>query len=191
MNILSFFTTLTIATIGASPALAQQAPPQAQMRIETPKQIARPYGAYEFLIGDWYSKPSGGPDVAIHQNFRWGPKQSYLIYTTYTSEGGKPEAVHFEGIAVWNAKTRALDYLFAIEPGSGAQEQGRIHAEADGSIVRDVQLTRGDGQTGQFRQRFWKDETGAVATSLMRKTDQGWEPNFPGSEKIVMSPTPL
>ena len=52
--------------------------------------------------------------------------------------------------------------------------------------MREVAFTGADGRTGTFRQRFWKDESGAVATSLMRKTDKGWEPNFPGSEKIVM-----
>jgi hypothetical protein len=156
------------------------------MRIEAPKQIPNPYGAYEFLIGDWYSKPSGGPDNRIHQSFRWGTNKASILYTTYTSLNGAPESVHFEGMAVWNGKTKALDYVVALEPGSGGQEQGTIHAEPDGSIVRDVAFTGPDGRTGTFRQRFWKDESGAVATSLMRKTDKGWEPNFPGSEKIVM-----
>jgi len=179
------------AAMVAVPAAAQQPAPQPQMRIDAPTIIASPYGAYEFLIGDWYSKPSGGPDISIHQKFEYGPKKSYIFYTTLTREGGKPEAVHFEGMAVWNGKTRNLDYVVTTEPGSGAQEQGTMHAEADGSIVRDVLLTRADGNQSQFRQRFWKMGDGTVMTSLMRKIPAGWEPNFPGSDKIEMSRTPV
>jgi hypothetical protein len=188
MHFRTILRSLAVATIVGSPAAAQQ--PQPQMQVEAPKMIANPYGAYEFLIGDWYTKPDGGPDMSIHQQFRWGPNKSYIMYTTYTAERGKPEAVHFEGMAVWNGKTKNLDYVVALEPGSGGQEQGTIHAEPDGSIVRDVSFTGADGRTATFRQRFWKDETGAVATSLMRKTDKGWEPNFPGSEKLAMTRQP-
>jgi hypothetical protein len=94
-------------------------------------------------------------------------------------------------MAVWNGKTKNLDYVVTSEPGSGGQELGTIHAEADGSVVREVVLTRADGGQAQFRQRFWQTADGKVMTSLMRKTDKGWEPNFPGSEKILMTRQPV
>ena len=173
----------------SSSAIAQPAP-QTQMRIDVPTKIANPYGAYEFLIGDWYTKPSGGPDVRIHQQFAWGTEKGSIKYTTLTNVGSAPEAVHFEGLLVWNGATKALDYVIAAEPGSGGQEKGTLHVESNGAVVRDVLLTRADGKTGQFRQRFWR-ENDAVFTSLMRKTDKGWEPNFPGSERLAMSRTPV
>lgn len=171
-------------------AVAQQAAPPPQMRIEAPAKIANPYGAYEFLIGDWYSKPSGGPDVTIHQNFKWGINKSYIFYTTLTRERGKPEGVHFEGMLVWNGATKGLDYVIVSEPGSGAQEQGTLRVDPDGAVVRDVTMITAAGRTQTFQQRFWKTGTDSVMTSLMRKTDKGWEPNFPGSEKIAMSRNP-
>lgn len=149
-------------------------------------EIPNPYTAYEFLIGDWDTKPSGGPDMAIHQQFRWGPKKSYITYTTYTAEAGKPESIHFEGMMVWNAATKNVDYLIAAEPGSGAQEKGELHVEDDGAIVREVTMTHADGSVAHFRQTFRRTAQGAM-TSLMRQTSNGWEPNFPGSEKLDMS----
>jgi hypothetical protein len=175
------------ASAVSSGAAAQQPGAPSEMRIEAPKEIPNPYTAYDFLIGDWYSKPSGGPDLMIHQNFRWGPKKSYIFYTTSTSVGSAPEEVHFEGMAVWNGRTKNLDYVITSEPGSGAQEQGTIHSEGDGSITREVVLTKPDGSTQQFRQRFWKTGADAAETSLMRKIKTGWEPNFPGSDHIPMS----
>src|SRR5215210_3196884 len=187
------FPAMCVVAAASSAAAAQAAAqnPQPRMVIERPREIPNPYTAYDFLIGDWYSKPAGGPDLAIHQNFKWGPKKSYIFYTTLTSVNGGPEAVHFEGMAVWNGKTNNLDYVVTSEPGSGAQEQGTMHAETDGSIVREVLLTRPDGQTAQFRQRFWRTPDGNVATSLMRKIPTGGEPNFPGSEKIERRRQPM
>jgi hypothetical protein len=179
------------AAVLAAPATAQQASPQRQAVLEAPVMIANPYTQFEWLIGDWYSKPTGGPDISIHQRFEYGPKNSYIFYTTLTAEGAKPEAVHFEGMAVWNGKTKALDYVVTSEPGSGAQELGTMRAEADGSIVREVLLTRANGQQAQFRQRFWQTGEGTAMTSLMRKIPTGWEPNFPGSERIAMSRNPI
>ena len=175
-----------VATIAATPVAAQPAAPQRQMVLEAPKMIANPYADYEFLIGDWYSKPNGGPDVSIHQNFRWGTNKSYIYYTTLTAEGAKPEAIHFEGMAVWNGQSKKLDYIVASEPGSGAQESGTFHVETDGTIVRDVKLTRPDGKTQNFRQTFRKTGADSAVTTLMRQTASGWEPNFPGSERIEM-----
>lgn len=184
--------TLTMA-VGAAllvstSASAQQAPRQAVL--ETPTMIANPYGAYAWLIGDWYSRPSSGPDVTIHQNFKWGLKQSSIFYTTLTREKGKAEAVHFEGMMVWNAATKGLDYVIASEPGSGAQEHGTLHVEADGTVVRDVTMVTASGKEQTFQQRFWKTGADSAMTSLMRKSATGWEPNFPGSDKIAMSRNP-
>jgi len=180
---------MILAAAAAAPVTAQPASPPRQAVLEAPTMIANPYTAFEWLIGDWYSKPTGGPDISIHQVFEYGPKNSYTFYTTLTAEGAKPEAVHFEGMAVWNGKTKALDYVVTSEPGSGAQEQGTMRAEADGAVVREVVLTRANGQQSQFRQRFWQTSGGKAMTSLMRKTATGWEPNFPGSDKIEMSRT--
>ena len=181
---------LLVAVAIGAPAFTQTTQPPRQAVVEAPVMIANPYTAYEWLIGDWYSKPTGGPDISIHQRFEYGPKNSYIFYTTLTREGSKPEAVHFEGMAVWNGKTKALDYVVTSEPGSGAQEQGTMQAQADGSIVREVVLTRPNGQQAQFRQRFWRTPDGNAVTSLMRKVASGWEPNFPGSEEIVMTREP-
>jgi hypothetical protein len=176
----------------SSGAIAQPAPkPQMQMQVDAPTMIANPYGAYEFLIGDWYSKPSGGPDVTIHQNFKWGTNKSYIFYTTLTREGGKPEGVHFEGMLVWNGATKGLDYVIASEPGSGTQEQGTLHIDPDGAVVREVTMITAAGKSQVFRQRFWRTGADTAMTSLMRQTATGWEPNFPGSEQIAMSRRPI
>src|SRR4051812_20694288 len=88
---------LGLGTFAAGPALSQPAPNRTPvMRVEAPTMIANPYTAFEFLIGDWDSRPAGGPDIAIHQNFRWGTRQSYIYYTTFTQLNGAPEAIHFE-----------------------------------------------------------------------------------------------
>ena len=179
---------LGLGILGSGPVWAQQAPTSsAQTRIEAPVDIANPYTAYAFLIGDWDSHPAGGADVSIHQNFRWGTRRSYIYYTTMTRENGRPEAIHFEGMFVWNGAHRNLDYVIVSEPGSGAQEQGTMHAEADGSIVRDVTMTRASGQVAHFRQTFRQTGSDTAVTSLMRQTATGWEPNFPGSDHIVMT----
>jgi len=73
---------------------AQQTPAPPQMQIDAPTKIANPYSAYEFLIGDWYTKPSGGPDLRIHQQFAWGTEKGSIKYTTLTNVGAAPEAIH-------------------------------------------------------------------------------------------------
>lgn len=171
---------MAMGLLMAAPAGAQAAPVTVQPGVVIPN----PYGGYEFLIGDWDTASAGGP--AIHQSFRWGPKRSYIFYSTLTRMGAAPEAVHFEGLMVWNAGAKAVDYLFVIEPGSGGQEKGTMRVDPDGSVVRDVTLTRGDGKTAQFRQVFRQTGPDTAVTSLMRRTATGWEPNFPGSEALAM-----
>lgn len=153
-------------------------------------ETAKPYAPYEFLIGDWYSKLPG-QNMIIHQQFKWGPGNSYIIYASYLVPHGKPEQLHFEGMMVWNGKSKGLDFLFAVQPGSGAEEKGTVVADPDGSIVRDVQMTDDDGDLDVFRQTFRKLPGGKVLTSVMEHTAKGWELSAPG--EIVMertSPTP-
>lgn len=155
-------------------------PVQASQYLET----AKPYTPFEFLIGDWSSDVEG---AKIHQRFRWGPEHSYITYGTYMTQAGKPEHLHFEGIMVWNGKSKALDFLFAIEPPSGVQEKGTVRAEADGTIVRDVELTDGKGAVSHFRQTIRRTGPDTAVTALLRQTERGWEPTIPGSGDIPMS----
>jgi len=179
---------LALGLTVCAPALAQPAPSaQPPIRAAAPVVSANPYTAYEFLIGDWDTRPQGGPGMAIHQRFEWGLNQSYIAYTTLTREGAKPEAVHFMGWLVWNGANRNLDYLVVTEPGSGVQEQGVMRAQPDGSIVRDVTLTAADGAVSHFRQTFRSTGPDTAVTSLMRQTAGGWEPNFPGSDNLLMT----
>jgi hypothetical protein len=139
---------------------------------------------FEWLIGDWDSEENGN---RLRQSLSWGPHRSYVKYSTFMQQPGQPKRLHFEGIAVWNANSRMLDYVFAVEPGSAIQEKGTIRAETDSSIVREVEFTGSDGKVGQFRQTFRRTGSDSAVTSLMRRTEKGWEPNFPGSERIVMT----
>jgi hypothetical protein len=150
-------------------------------------ETAKPYAPYEFLIGDWYSKLAR-QDMVIHQQFRWGPGKSYIAYATYLAAQGKPEELHFEGMMVWNGKSRGLDFLFAVQPGSGAEERGTVNAKADGSVVRDVEMTGDDGDLSHFRQTFRKSSDGTIVTSIMQKTSKGWASSPPG--EIVMEKRP-
>lgn len=141
------------------------------------------HSAYEWLLGDWFSNNGG---TTIRQTLTLGPNKAFVTYATYLGEAGQQERLHFKGLMVWNGKSKAFDYLFAVEPGSGSQERGTVRADPDGSIVREVELTGADGAVSQFRQTFRKTGLQSAETSLMRKTAAGWEPNFPGSDRIVM-----
>jgi len=142
-------------------------------------ETGKPYAPYEFLIGDWYSKPKG-EDMTVHQQFKWGPGKSYITYATYLQVPGKPDQLHFEGMMVWNGKSKALDFLFAVQPPSGVQEKGTVSAQPDGMVVRDVEMTDASGKGGRFRQTFRKAADGTVVTSVTRQTAKGWETSPPG-----------
>jgi hypothetical protein len=165
-------------------ALTATAPVSAQAGDATIRAANAPY---EWLIGDWLSDSAGN---RLRQSLSWGPQRAYIKYSTYMQSLGKEEHLHFEGIAVWNGKSKVFDYVFAVEPGSGLQEKGTIRVEADGSIVREVEFTDPDGKVGHFRQTFRKTGQDSAVTSLMRETATGWEPNFPGSDKMLMTRTP-
>ena len=141
------------------------------------------YAPYEFLIGDWTSNTGG---TVLRQSFSWGPNRSYIRYSTYLKSSTAPEKMHFDGIMVWNGKSKLLDFVFAIEPGSGIQEKGTVSAQPDGSLIREVELTGKHGSVSHFRQTFRSTGPKAAVTSVMRRTEAGWEPNFPGADRIEM-----
>jgi len=148
-----------------------------------PEATSENYAPYEFLIGDWISN-SGG--TRLRQSFSWGPARSYIRYSTYMQRPGSAEQLHFDGIMLWNGKSRALDFLFAVEPGSGIQEKGTVTAIPGQPIVREVELTAKNGSVSYFRQTFQRTGPQTVVTSLMSRTETGWQPNFPGADRIEM-----
>ena len=153
--------------------------PQAQAQ---PTTIDEAYAPYARLIGVW--ETNGGQIV---QRFSWGPGRSYILYSTTTRGADGADHLHFEGILVYNREARNLDFLIAVEPGSLGLERGSVHAESDGTIVRDVELIGPDGMRGRFRQTFRMSSADAGETSLMRNDGQGgWTPNFPGSDHLAM-----
>ena len=173
--------TLITAALGlllAAPATAQQqqSPPAAAAE--------SPYAPYDWLIGDWSSK-SG-----LRELISYGPNRSYIKFSAFIATKSNPQRLHFEGIALWNARTRRLDYLFAVEPGSGIQENGTYRVEADGEIIREVELIDATGKSGTFRQTFRRTGTNSAITTVMRQTATGWEPTFPGGERIELSRRP-
>ena len=149
-------------------------------------ETSKPYASYEFLIGDWYSRPAG-EDMTLHQQFKWGPQKSYITYATYMVPTGQAEQLHFEGMMVWNGSSKALDFLFAVAPGSGVEEKGTVSAAGDGTVVRDVEMTDQAGKTERFRQTFRRGENGTVVTSIRHQTAKGWETSPPGD--LVIPPT--
>jgi hypothetical protein len=178
----------TLALMGAAACLVAPAIANAHSVTQTHfLETAKPYAPYEFLIGDWYSKLAS-QGVVIHQQFKWGPDKSYITYASYLAMPGKPEQLHFEGMMVWDGKSKGLDFLFALQPGSGAQEKGTVTAQGDGTIVREIAMTSSDADLDHFRQTFRKAPGGKVLTSMMEKTANGWKLDPPG--EIVMERTP-
>ena len=138
------------------------------------------------LIGEWNVSPPGGVTAFI-ERFSFGPSQGYVWVQVALIQPSGEEHLHFEGMSVWNAATGRFDYLYAVEPGSGVQEKGEIYAGDGGVIVRDVTLTAADGSTATFRQTFRDLGDGRFETALMRKSADGWQPTFPGSERLIMT----
>ncbi len=163
---------LTAASSTAAASSSQTATPQ-------------PYEALAFLIGEWDSGPANAPPVFV-QRFTWGENRGYVWYATSLIDQAGGERLHFQGMIHWNGAHRDFDYLISVEPGTLAQESGRLHVERDGEVVRDVTLTQADGSVSRFRQTFRATGTDTATTSLMRQTATGWEPTFPGSDRLVM-----
>jgi hypothetical protein len=160
---------ILLSAVAPMPASAQHGPSPAAA-------VASPYAPYDWLIGDWYGRVESG---SIRELITYGPNRSYIRFSAFTSPTGDPQHLHFEGIALWNAKTKRLDYLFAVEPGSGVQESGTYRIEADGLIVREVELIDAAGKVGTG--------SDSAVTTVMRKTSTGWEPTFPGGDKIELT----
>lgn len=167
---------LAVIAVATMPASAQHG--SVPVAAET-----SPYAPYDWLIGDWYGRVNAG---SIREVIAYGPNKSYIRFSAFTSPTDDPQHLHFEGIALWNARTKRLDYLFAVEPGSGVQENGTYRVEADGSIVREVELIDAAGTVGTFRQTFRRTGPDSAVTTLMRKTNTGWEPTFPGGERVEL-----
>jgi hypothetical protein len=185
MRALLMIAAIGLTTINAPPGLAQHGAAPQSGHGASPGEVTGSYAPYAYLIGNWdIAVPAG---QTLRETFRWGPRQSYIFFSTLMSQGGQPESVHFEGMAVWNGATNRLDYVFVLEPGSGGQERGEIYVQADGLIVRDVTLTDRNGRSGRFRQTFQRTGVDSAITSVMRQTATGWEPTFPGGERLVMT----
>ena len=172
-----------------APAIREHSEPR---RADDPASV---YAPYAFLVGTWEVAQAGGSPFAITR-FSWGPGESYLWLAVALLEGGS-EVPHLEGMLLWNAARGDLDMLLALDlQGGRAQEQGTLSVQSDGSVVREITAIRsgaaGDGgaTTTRFRQTFRPSTPGRMETSLMRQTENGWEPTFPGSERLVMTRYP-
>jgi hypothetical protein len=165
------------------PAAAQHGGSPPPQPVVEPRQTSDPYRPFEFLVGDWVSQQGSS---TLRQSIRWGAQRAYMIYSTYMQQPGSAERLHFEGMMVWNGKSRKLDFLFAVEPGSWILERGTLHAETDGTIVRDTDLISPTGVVSVFRQTFSRIDADHATTSLMAQRNGQWEPTFPGSERIEM-----
>jgi len=140
----------------------------------------------EFLVGEWMTgAKTEAPSIV--QKYQWGPAQSYIWAQTSILDPNGDEHLHFVGMIVVNRATAVHDYLYVVEPGTGAHEKGRIIRENDGVVVRSVRLVDGAGKESEFRQRFECDKDGALTTSLERRASDGWTPTFPGSIGMIMT----
>ena len=148
---------------------------------ETPES----YAALAPLIGEWNVGPPGAA-TAFVERFSWGPNRAYIRFSVALIVANGGEHLHLDGMVIWNAATRRFDYLLAVEPGSLNQEQGEFYRNDDGDIIRDVTLTGADGSVASFRQTFRAMDDRRFEVALMRRTDGGWAPTFPGSDQLVM-----
>ena len=160
-----------------------------------------PYAPYAFLIGEWVVAPEAGGPAGTVVRFRWGPGRSYMWYSASLLMGGT-EQPHFEGLLMWNGVHRNLDMLMSLDLNGGrVQEQGTVSVAADGTVVREItayysegvgMITTGrragpEGGVAHFRQTFKAQSADRVLTSLMRESDAGWVPTFPGSDRLAMT----
>ena len=160
-----------------------------------------PYAPYAFLIGEWLVAPEAGGPAGTVVRFRWGPGHSYMWYSASLLMG-RAERPHFEGILMWNGVHRNLDMLMSLDLNGGrVQEQGTVSLAADGTVVREItayysegvgMITTGkragaEGGVAHFRQTFKAESADRVLTSLMRESDAGWVPTFPGSDRLAMN----
>jgi len=145
------------------------------------------YAPYAFLIGDWDTNVALARPFAIVQSYHWGPGRTFIEASAAVRTLGQPDDLHFSGIMTWNQARQSLDFLFMHEPGTGGQEAGIVHAEPDGTVVRDITETTGQGAVRHGRQTFRRMSDGRVITSMTHQNPDGsWAPNFPGADNLVM-----
>jgi hypothetical protein len=161
-----------------------------------------PYAPYRFLVGEWNVGAEGAAPAAVAR-FRWGPGDSYLWFSV-AMLAGRVEQPHFEGLLMWNGVRRNLDMLLTLDLAGGlSQEQGSMAIAPDGTVVRDITAyyspgvrlpprfdTRAPegGATIRFRQTFRQEAPGRIRTALMRRDGEAWNPAFPGSDNLLMTP---
>jgi hypothetical protein len=151
------------------------------------ERVSGPYAPYAFLIGSWSFGPESGGAAQGRILFRWGPNQSYIWLETSLLVDGKEEP-HFEGLLMWNGARKNLDMLLAVDlKGGGAQEQGTLSIQPDGTAVREITLIGPSGSTGRFRQTFRPAGPDRILTSVMRDASGSWVATFPGSDRLVMT----
>ena len=143
------------------------------------------------------------PTVAAVSRWRWGPGKTYVWYSGALLLDGREEP-SWEGMLVWNGVRKSLDFLVVLEPASGhlVQEQGTLHVEPDGTVVREItafysegsaapptwdKATGADGASARYRQTFKLDGPDRILSAVVRKRNHGWIPNFPGSDHRVMT----
>jgi hypothetical protein len=133
----------------------------------------------------------------------WGPMKTYIRYSGALLVAGT-ESPSWEGMLVWNGVTQRVDMLIALVSGGAgqlAQEQGTISVNADGSVVREIMVfyaegtpvppdwTNAAGPEGaiaRFRHTFKEIAPGRVRAAVLRQTETGWQPSFPGADKLIM-----
>ncbi len=179
-----------------SSAAAQNAPVAGR---EVP--VPAVYQPLAFLVGEWEVGPEGAPPAAVTE-FRWGPNKTYLWYSGGLLVNGEVQP-NFEGILVWNGVRHDLDMLLVLDLSTGdlVQEQGAVHVEEDGTVVRDITVFYSEGNalppdwrtaagpegaTGHFRHAFREIAPGRVRTTILYQSESGWVPSFPGSDSLVM-----
>lgn len=164
--------------------------------------VPKPYEPYAFLIGEWDVGPEGGAPAAV-MRFRWGTKKTYIWYSGALLVEGE-EQPSFEGLLVWNGVRHNLDMLLVLDQSTGdlVQEQGSVSVSPDGSVVREVTVyySEGnalppdwttaagpDGARARFRHTFTAAGPDRIRTSILRESESGWVPSFPGSDALVMT----
>ena len=158
------------------------------------------YAPYSFLIGEWDVRPEGGTQPMAVTRFTWGRGGAYILMSTSLFVRGREEP-HFEGMLMWNGVHKHLDMLVALDLRAGRiQEQGRMYEQEDGVVVREIvayysegartpdgAVVGARGASARFRQTFKAVDPDHIRTSLVRKTPDGWNATFPGSDNALMT----
>lgn len=162
-----------------------------------------PYAPYAFLIGDWNVSTTEGTPFMVAR-LSWAANRSYIRYTA-SILSDKGEEPHFDGVLMWNGVAKNLDMLLMLDltARAGAQERGTLSIAPDGTVVREIVASYSEGMapmgghkadangaTANFRQTYRRLSADRIATTVMRKTAQGWLATFPGSDRLIMTRRP-